>query len=50
MSFDEIASDVGDNATNVGANIDASATVLIQTICNTLSDHRPAKVCSAVHA
>jgi hypothetical protein len=48
VSFDDIASDVGNNSTAVGADIDASANVLIQTICSTLTANKPAAVCSAV--
>ena len=50
MSFQEIASQVGNNSTVVGGDIDSSARVLIQTICATLSNHRPANVCRAVGA
>jgi hypothetical protein len=33
----------------VGADVDASAKVLIQTICgSTMTDHKPADVCNAV--
>jgi hypothetical protein len=48
VSFDDIASDVGNNSTAVGADVDASAKVLIQTICSTLTSNKPATVCSAV--
>jgi hypothetical protein len=48
LSFNTIASDVGNNSTQVGADIDASAKVLIQTICSTLTGNQPANVCSAV--
>lgn len=48
VSFDDIAADVGNNTTAIGADIDASAKVLIQTICSTLTDNKPADVCSAV--
>ena len=48
VSFDDIASDVGNNSTAVGADVDASAKVLIQTICSTLTTNKPADVCSAV--
>jgi hypothetical protein len=48
VSFDDIASDIGNNSTAVGADIDASANILIQTICSTLTAEKPAAVCSAV--
>jgi len=48
VSFDDIASDVGNNSTVIGADIDASANVLIKTICTTLTGHKPAAVCDAV--
>ena len=47
-SFADIAKDIGNNSTVIGADIDASAKVLIQTICGTLSGNRPAAVCNAV--
>jgi hypothetical protein len=48
LTFDAIADSIGRNSTATGANIDASAKVLVQTICSTLTDNRPADVCSAV--
>ncbi len=48
VSFATIAKDIGNNSTVIGADIDASAKVLIQTICSTLTDNQPASVCSAV--
>jgi Domain of unknown function (DUF929) len=48
QTFTSIASAVGNNSTRIGADIDASAKVLIQTICSTLSGNKPAAVCSAV--
>jgi hypothetical protein len=48
VSFDNIASVVGNNHTAIGADIDASAKVLVQTICSTLTKDKPATVCSAV--
>jgi hypothetical protein len=48
VSFNNIASEIGNNSTVVGADVDASAKVLIQTICSTLSTNKPAAVCSAV--
>ncbi|MGO8861742.1 MAG: DUF929 family protein [Acidimicrobiales bacterium] len=47
VSFADIARDVGNNSTAVGAGIDASAEVLIKTICSTMTGHQPADVCSA---
>ena len=48
VSFGDIAADIGNNSTAVGADIDASAKVLIQTICSALTANKPATVCSAV--
>jgi preprotein translocase subunit SecG len=48
VSFNNIASVVGNNSTAIGTDIDASAKVLIQTICRTLTTHKPVAVCSAV--
>jgi Domain of unknown function (DUF929) len=48
LTSDEIAADAGNNATAIGTNIDASAKVLIQTICTSLTDNQPADVCNAV--
>jgi hypothetical protein len=48
VSFANIARDIGNNSTAVGAAVDASAKVLIKTICSTMTGHRPANVCSAV--
>jgi hypothetical protein len=47
-SFNDIAGSIGNNSTTIGANIDASAKVLIQTICSTLTGNQPAAVCSAM--
>ena len=47
-TFSEIVSDIGNNSTTIGANIDASAKVLIQTICTSLTENKPADVCKAV--
>jgi hypothetical protein len=47
-SFDQIAADIGNNSTTIGAEIDASAKVLLQTICGEMTGHKPAAVCSAV--
>jgi Domain of unknown function (DUF929) len=46
-SFAQIMSDVGDNSTTIGLNIDAAAGTLIRYICNTTGD-KPAATCSAV--
>jgi hypothetical protein len=48
QSFDDIASAIGNNSTPIGADIDASARVLVQTICSTMTGDQPAHVCSAV--
>ncbi len=49
LPFEEVASDVGDNSTVIGADIDASAAQLIRTICSSLSHDQPSDVCTAVH-
>ncbi len=49
VSFADIAKDIGNNSTVIGADIDASAKVLIRTICSTLSGNQPAAVCTAVN-
>jgi hypothetical protein len=46
-SFDTIAGDIGTNSTTIGAAIDASAVLLVQTICGTLTNHQPADVCNS---
>jgi hypothetical protein len=48
MTFNSIASQIGDNSSVVGADVDASARVLVQTICSTLTSNKPAAVCTAV--
>ena len=48
MTFDGIASQIGNNSTAVGADVDASAKVLIQTICSTLTSNKPQALCKAV--
>jgi thiol-disulfide isomerase/thioredoxin len=47
LSFEQIASQVGNNSTQLGARIDASAAQLTKTICAATGD-QPASVCSAV--
>ena len=49
LPFSTVAAQVGNNSTTIGADIDASAAQLITTICGSLSDQKPAAVCSAVH-
>jgi Domain of unknown function (DUF929) len=48
MTFNSIASQIGDNSTVVGADVDASARVLVKTICSTMTSDNPAAVCTAV--
>jgi hypothetical protein len=48
LSFDSIASQIGDNSTTVGADVDASAKVLIKSICGMLTNNKPAAVCNVV--
>jgi hypothetical protein len=48
LTFNGIATQVGNNSTAVGADVDASAKVLIQTICSTMTSNKPADVCNAV--
>ena len=48
VTFADIAKDIGNNSTVIGADIDASAKVLVQTICSTLSGNKPAAVCNAL--
>ena len=48
QSFDSIASQIGNNRTAIGADVDASAKVFIQSICGTLTANQPADICSAV--
>ena len=50
LPFSTVAAQVGNNSTTIGAEIDASAAQLITTICGSLSDQKPAAVCSAVHS
>jgi Domain of unknown function (DUF929) len=47
LSFSAVAAQVGNNATSIGTDIDASAAKLIQTICGTLTHGQPSDVCSA---
>ncbi len=49
LQFDEVAGDAGNNSTAIGANIDASAKVLIQTICSSLTGNQPADVCQTAN-
>ncbi|HXZ62348.1 MAG TPA: DUF929 family protein [Acidimicrobiales bacterium] len=46
LTFDQVAAQVGNNATTAGADIDASANQLIKTICTTMTHDQPADVCS----
>jgi Domain of unknown function (DUF929) len=48
MTFNDIATQIGNNSTVIGADVDASARVLIQTICSTLTSNKPVAVCKAV--
>ncbi len=48
-NFDQIVRAVGDNSSTVGAHIDASAAVLIRTICTVTGD-QPAPTCDAANA
>jgi hypothetical protein len=48
LTFKDIASVIGKNSTAIGADIDASANVLIKTICTTLTGNQPSAVCNAV--
>ncbi len=48
-SFNQIMASVGNNNTAVGANIDASAAVLIRKIC-TVTGEKPAATCTASSA
>jgi len=47
LPFDEVAAQVGNNATQIGADINASAYRLIGAICRSLSSQQPTAVCSA---
>ena len=47
LTFSNVASQVGNNSTEIGADIDASAAQLIATICGSLSNEQPSNVCSA---
>ena len=49
LPFSAVAAQVGQNSTQIGADIGASAAQLISTICTSLSHDQPAAVCSAVH-
>ena len=49
LPFSAVAAQVGNNSTVIGADIDASASQLIKTICGSLSHGQPASVCSAAN-
>ena len=46
LPFSAVAAQVGNNSTAIGADIDASASALIKTICGSLSHNQPTDVCS----
>jgi hypothetical protein len=46
LTFPAVAAQVGNNSTTIGANIDASASQLVKTICGSLTHGQPAAVCS----
>jgi hypothetical protein len=46
LPFSEVAAQVGNNSTQIGADIDASAGILIKTICTSMTHDQPASVCS----
>jgi Domain of unknown function (DUF929) len=50
LPFSAVAAQVGDNSTEIGAAIDASAYQLVKSICHSLSSSQPASVCSAAGA
>ncbi len=50
LPFSAVAAQVGNNSTQIGANIDASAYQLVKSICHSLSSSQPASVCSAAGA
>ena len=47
LRFSAVASQVGNNSTSIGADIDASGAQLVKTICGTLTHDQPSNVCSA---
>lgn len=47
LSFSTVATQVGNNSTAIGANIDASAAELVKTICSSLTHGQPTSVCSS---
>jgi len=49
LPFSTVAAQVGNNSTQIGADIDASAAQLITTICGSLTHDQPSDVCSAAH-
>jgi hypothetical protein len=46
QSFDSIVRQIGNNSTTIGADVDASAKVLINSICGMLTGNKPAGPCS----
>lgn len=48
QKFDYILGAVGDNTSNIGAQIDASAAVFVKYLCNMTHNQGPPGVCSAV--
>jgi hypothetical protein len=50
LPFSAVASQVGDNSTQIGADIDASSYQLIRSICRSLSSSKPASVCARAGA
>jgi hypothetical protein len=46
LPFSAVASQVGNNSTQIGADIDASASELIKTMCSSLTRNQPSSVCS----
>lgn len=46
LTFNQVATQVGNNASTAGASIDASASQLIKTICSTMTHDQPSTVCS----
>ena len=46
LKFDQIVRQIGNNKTAIGADVDASAEVLIRSICNALAGGSSAPACS----